>query len=80
MNIIKNPALEKIAKAALRKTGGLEIREIERLKIAAFDLNQWADGIKIPKGMEEFQEEERIVSGQKVIFLFPPGVQLEKAA
>lgn len=80
VNVLKNPLLEKLARAAMRKAGGLEIRDVEDIKIAAFDLDEWKNGIKRPFGMELFNEEERIILKKKIIFLFPQGVQLEKAA
>ncbi len=79
-NVLKNPLLEKLARAAMRKAGGLEIRNVEDIKIAAFDLDEWKNGIQHPVGMENFQQEERIILEKKIIFLFPQGVQLEKAA
>lgn len=80
VNVLKNPLLEKLAKAAMRKAGGLEIRNVEDTKIAAFYLGEWKNGIKRPVGMENFKEEERIILDKKIVFLFPENVQLEKAA
>jgi hypothetical protein len=80
VNVLKTPLLEKLAKAAMRKAGGLDIREVEDVRIAVFNLDEWKNGIQHPVGMENFQQEERIILEKKIVFLFPQGVQLEKAA
>lgn len=79
-NVLKNTLLEKLAKAALRKAGGLEIRNVENVKIAVFDLSTWEGEVNYPAGMEGFKKEQRTILGKEIVFLFPQNVRLEKAA
>ena len=76
-NILKNHVLQKIANAA-RNKGGFVIKEIEHFKIAAFDLSIWKGKITYPAGMDNFQEETRVILGKEIMFLFPRNVLLEK--
>lgn len=79
-NIVKKQLLKKLANGAIRKTGGLDVREIlHHVKIATFRGSDWPKGIKIPKGMESFQKEERTIEGETFIFLFPQMITLEAA-
>ncbi len=76
-NVLKTSLLEKLAKAAKRK-GGQDVREVlPKTQIAVFRLKNWGEGIFRPKGMENYQREERTLFGEVFVFFFPETVVLE---
>lgn len=82
-DICKIALITKLATAAKRKAGGIELREIFPQKpILVFYNREWPEGIMIPqyKCMKDFQLEVRQINGENFTFLFPETVILQKAA